>query len=363
MPADDPIRTRVECWFLDVGQGTSNVILLGGGRAIVIDCGPRSSSVPLTLLKRYVHIIEVMILSHNDEDHDGGAARVIQAYPKAIRQIFLLADRPAKSQRAFMLLRRERDAGNLLSEPQRLEADERPQSLYSDPSLNMDLRLLYPTFMEAQEADGLGRRRPNATSAILVMFCGGRSIVFSGDASAEAWDAVGRRLAGRLPLACDVLTIPHHGGHLTAPDRGETQEQHGARDQDVASHVYSQIVHPRLAVVSVGSSNRFHNTVHPLPGTISALRNLGIETLCTQMTPQCCDDLEALRPGLLPPLSPSQSTSEVRKTGAGYSKNIACMSSILAEISPSRVTISRLPEHREAVGAGVAANRLHPLCR
>lgn len=42
-----------ECWFLDVGQGTSNVILLGERRGIVIDCG-RSARVPLHLLRRYV---------------------------------------------------------------------------------------------------------------------------------------------------------------------------------------------------------------------------------------------------------------------------------------------------------------------
>jgi beta-lactamase superfamily II metal-dependent hydrolase len=361
MPPDEP--ATAECWFLDVGQGTSNVILLGGGRGIVIDCGPRSTNVPLTLLKRYVHTIEVMILSHNDEDHDGGATRIIQAYPKAIKQVFFLADRPAKFLKAFTLLRRERVAGNLLSEPQRLEANERPQSLYSEPDGSIDLRLLYPTFMEAQAAETLGGRRPNATSAILALLCGSRSVIFSGDATSEAWDAIGKRLAGRLPLSCDLLTIPHHGGHLTAPTMGETNNQHDTRDQTVANHIYSQIVRPRLAVVSVGSSNRFRDTFHPLPGTISVLSNLGIETLCTQMTPRCCDDLEAIRPGLLPPLSPSRSTGEVRRTNAGRSKDVACMSSIVAEISPDRVTISRCSEHRQAVSAAVAAGSIRPLCR
>jgi hypothetical protein len=42
-----------ECYFLDVGQGTSNVILLGGLGAIVIDCSrspggdPTDDSVPV----------------------------------------------------------------------------------------------------------------------------------------------------------------------------------------------------------------------------------------------------------------------------------------------------------------------------
>jgi hypothetical protein len=40
----NPHMAIAECYLLDVGQGTSNVILLGDRRAIVIDCG-RSASV------------------------------------------------------------------------------------------------------------------------------------------------------------------------------------------------------------------------------------------------------------------------------------------------------------------------------
>jgi hypothetical protein len=45
-----------ECYFLDVGQGTSKVILLGERRGIVIDCG-RSAWVPLQGHRRYVYRI------------------------------------------------------------------------------------------------------------------------------------------------------------------------------------------------------------------------------------------------------------------------------------------------------------------
>ena len=67
-----------ECWFLDVGQGTSNVILLGGGRAIVIDCGPRGSRETLAVLTRYVDTIEALIISHNDADHDYNTPRIMK---------------------------------------------------------------------------------------------------------------------------------------------------------------------------------------------------------------------------------------------------------------------------------------------
>jgi len=46
-----------ECWFLDVGQGTSNIIYLGNGQALVIDCGPGYSKQAMEFLGRYVNKI------------------------------------------------------------------------------------------------------------------------------------------------------------------------------------------------------------------------------------------------------------------------------------------------------------------
>lgn len=137
MPKDAQ-QTRAECWFLDVGQGTCNVILLGGGRAIVIDSGPQGAYVPLRLLKRHVHTLEALVISHNDADHDGGTARILQAYPKAIRQIYFLADRPVKYMRTLALIEAEGKRGNLLSEPKRLEATDRPLVVYDDPELGLN---------------------------------------------------------------------------------------------------------------------------------------------------------------------------------------------------------------------------------
>jgi beta-lactamase superfamily II metal-dependent hydrolase len=59
------------CYFLDVGQGTSNIVYLGDGRAVVIDGGV-SSGVPLQFLNRYVKAIEALVISHNDKDHQPG---------------------------------------------------------------------------------------------------------------------------------------------------------------------------------------------------------------------------------------------------------------------------------------------------
>ena len=353
-------QSVAECWFLDVGQGTSNIILLGDGRAIVIDCGPLGCNVPLSFLKRYVSVIEQLILSHNDSDHDGGAAGIIQAYPRAIKKIRFLSDRPSGYMRVFQVLKHERRAGNLLCEPERLEALENPQCVFSDVNSGIELRLLYPTFTESLEAQGAGARRPNVTCGVLALFCGRRSVVFSGDATSETWEALASRLSSKLPLRCDVLAVPHHGGHLLPRKIGETDDEHRDMEEKFLRRLYSEILYPRYSVISVGTSNKFG---HPIPATITAISSLGIRVLCTEMTPHCSSDLESVRPGLVTPASPSRSTHQVRKTSAGRSKDVGCCGSIIAEIGAEKVAISRWTEHQIALDNAVDAGTVRPLCR
>jgi beta-lactamase superfamily II metal-dependent hydrolase len=76
------------CCFLDVGQGTSQVVLLGCHRAIIIDTGSSQSSTLINLLnKEKIERIEALILSHNDNDHIGNAASVFNRYQNKIQKI------------------------------------------------------------------------------------------------------------------------------------------------------------------------------------------------------------------------------------------------------------------------------------
>ena len=89
------VSSVCECWFLDVGQGASNVILLPNNRAIVIDCGPKGSNETIQLLKRYTDTLEALIITHNHSDHDGNVAEILCAFPRAIRRIYFLRDKQA----------------------------------------------------------------------------------------------------------------------------------------------------------------------------------------------------------------------------------------------------------------------------
>ena len=71
----------MEVCFVDVGQGSSNVILLGDRRAILIDCGGAQAETVLALLRRFqIDTLTRLIISHSHNDHSRGAAVVLTAF-------------------------------------------------------------------------------------------------------------------------------------------------------------------------------------------------------------------------------------------------------------------------------------------
>ena len=337
-----------ECWFLDVGQGTSNVILLGGGRAIVIDCGPRGSQQTIALLRQYADTIEALIISHNDADHDFNAPRVLSQFRKAINRIFFLQDREVQEmRRTFAVMRYAREGD--YPTPQRLEANGgAPRMLYS--AEDVTLAVMYPDLMSNLTVQNLGRATPNQTSAVLRLTCGDRRIVFSGDATIEAWEYLSSKMSNSKPLRCDIMTIPHHGGKITTDSSREESEQ---------KKLYSEIINPEYGVISVGTNNRYE---HPCSASIAALKAAGVKVLCTQITDKCCGDLESIRSLRRTIKRPARSTKDISKTQGGRTKHVACFGTVVAEISENNVRIANLATYEEDVKSFAALPSFHPIC-
>ncbi len=349
---------KAECCVLDVGQGSCTILYLGDGRAVIIDAGPCVSAVPLHFLQRYVNTIDALIVSHNHADHDGGVTSILQMYPKAIRRIYFLRDGPAKLNKTYRQTLRQWRAGQLLNAPDRLETTDKPRVLFPHPedpappvrAEGVSLKLYYPTMMdnfeaESEEADQ--SRQSNRTSAILGLHCGERTLVFPGDASIEAWRMLHKRV-GQKMLA-DILIVPHHAGGVATP----------ARDQAANRELYENILTPKVGIVSVGTANSHK---HPKPHSVASLRAVGATVVCTQMTQQCCTQLEKIRPGLITPFSPSQSSPHKSETGSGKTKDVACFGTVVIGISPEELVVDRLDEHQKKVD-GLATDGQMPLCR
>lgn len=322
-------KKAFECWFLDVGQGSSSVIYLGDGEAIVIDCGPGRSKQTLRFLERHVDSIKALIFSHNDSDHINGAVGVFANFFDIIESVYFLAD--GKHEKVVGLLNTYDPEGKLPTLRPEYGIDGRGV-IYDEGEIKLEV--IYPGLIPALKAEKAGNRRANQTSAILKLTCGKKRVVFSGDATIEAWEHLSEKYFKEKPFRCDIMTIPHHGGKIT-PSKNEL---------DVQKKLYSEIIKPKYGIISVGSNNRYN---HPSPETISALADSGVEVLCTQMTSQCCSDLEKIRKEGRIITQPSLSSREKKTTVSGKSKNVACLGTITVKISPEEIKINQLKIHQQ----------------
>ena len=157
------------CYFLNVGQGTSQVIHLGDKRAIVIDTGPQwrspqSRSPLLSLLKdRDIQRIDALILSHNDQDHIGEATTILDNYKKRIDCVCFLEDRSRDETKQFYNVLKSSYRKKYIKQIIRLENDDKPKTLFSEGDISIDL--LFPGFSQ-----NIFAATPNNTSAIIALY-------------------------------------------------------------------------------------------------------------------------------------------------------------------------------------------------
>jgi Metallo-beta-lactamase superfamily len=352
---DEELNAMVaaECCFLDVGQGTCNVLYLGGGRVVIIDGGPETQIPSSLLWDLGVRVIEALIVSHNDRDHLDGARAILSDYRDAVRAVFFLIDRDPKNIKLIDFLnvindsrlRRNRGAIRIF----RLERSRDPHVVFEDKRLGLSLDLLYPDYMANVVAHRASK--PNSTSGVLRLSCGRRTIVFAGDSPIAAWawihDNVGT-------VHCDVLAAPHHGGVVWKGRKSD-------RVREELEWLYSEAIRCRFAIVSTGTSNA---EGHPRAESIRAIRNAADETgarpgvLCTQLTERCCRDPRMFRPGIIPPHRSSLSMADPVS-----GRSVACAGTVVVEIGPEEIEIHRFGLHQEKVEELSHHNEGHPLCR
>lgn len=336
----------MEVFFVDVGQGMCHILLLGGRRAIILDCGIANDLNLLRFLRKMgVESIACVVVSHSHNDHMAGAVSVLGEFRGRIERIcFVQDDKFLQSEFwvriAELLKEGEIDRRQLV----RLELTNVPQVVWSDEARFARLLTISPTAAENLLAQNA--RSPNATSAILVLEFGERRIVFASDSVISQWREIRQRIGRRL--RCDVLAVPHHGG------------QFHDSPADLA-WLFEEALSADVAVISVGTSNE-HG--HPRQDVVQSLTAHGAKVMCTQITSQCHIDLESLRPAVLQPiLHLGRSSPTPDRTRGGASRNVACAGTVRVSLTPSSVEVDRLDQHQQAVDHLAAIGPTMPLCR
>lgn len=222
-PSQSP-REGLEMTALDVGQGLA-VVLRTQNHALLFDAGPAfedgfdagESVVAPFLLSRGVSELDLMLLSHDHNDHTGGA-------PSLRRLLHVRDERGAATERAC------RDG-------ERWDWD------------GVRFELLHP------EAAGWGE---NNVSCVLRVEVGDYALLLTGDIekAAEA------RLLRDHPelLYADVLLAPHHGSKTSSTE------------------TFVEAVQPKTVIHSAGWRHHFH---HPHPSVVRRYATVGARQFVT----------------------------------------------------------------------------------
>src|SRR5690348_12825684 len=229
-PLRVPAAGAFQVWVLDVGQGLS-VLLRTRDHALVYDAGARYPSgfdLGEAVVLPSIHALgigrlDVLMISHGDNDHAGGAEAVANAFPQARRY----AGEPARMQVPM-------------------------QQCVAGQSWQWDgvrFRVLGP-------ARGEGDRDNDSSCVLLVEGRGGR-LLLTGDISSKVEPQV---VAALGPGPRPFMLVPHHGSKTSS----------GA--------AFIAAVQPPLALVSAGWRNRFG---HPKPEVLARYAAAGVPVFNT----------------------------------------------------------------------------------
>ena len=234
----------LEVDFLDVGQGDSILIRTPAGQNILIDAGPdrqvlRKIAEVMPFLDR---TIDLAILTHAHEDHLAGLVEVINRY-RIDELIYNGARENSATFRAWSDSARARGIPVLIT--------DHPQTI--DLGAGAKLEILWPRGNSAARS----LAAPNSGSIVSRLVFGRTRFIFMGDLEQAGEKELE---SGGIDLSADVLKVAHHGS-----DTASTED-------------FLEAVRPDIAVISVGSKNKFG---HPSERIINRLERLGIRILRT----------------------------------------------------------------------------------
>ena len=235
---------QFELLAADIGQGNA-VLVRTASHALLYDTGPRFSResdaghrVLVPLLRALGERVDMLMLSHRDSDHTGGAPAVLAMQPQAT----LLSS--IEDGHELQTLRKSTRCVT----GQRWEWD------------GVTFEVLHPLPADYEVAN-----KSNAMSCVLRISNGRRTALLAGDLESpqELRLAATSNQADRAKLKADFLLVPHHGSKTSS------------------SALFLDTVQPQLALAQAGYRNRFG---HPVASVVARYSERGIRLI---RSPQC----------------------------------------------------------------------------
>lgn len=235
-------RDAAELYFLNVGQGDSQLLVLPHNVQILIDGGPANSRAVSELAKILPlsdTYIDAVILTHPQLDHFGGLIDVIKKYQVGA----FISTGISGTSKAFQ------EFAEILKEkgvPQVALAQGDAVSY-----LDSKFSILNP------KPDLTRAKDINDTSLVMLFKSGGLSALFTGDITAKTEFVLAKTFdAG---LSAQILKVPHHGSKFSS------------------SKLFLEKVNPKIAVIGVGKNSYGH----PTDETLNRLASVGVSVFRT----------------------------------------------------------------------------------
>jgi competence protein ComEC len=224
-PAPPPLTIS----FLDVGQGDATLVQ-DRGRTVLVDTGPRDGPILARLQAAGVGRIDLLVVTHDQADHEGGAPSVIAAHRVGLVLDGAAGDRTPEHQavvRAAAVRRVRRIA------------PQRGQVLRAG---RIRIGVLWPPWPPPDPGGD-----PNDRAIVALLSVGRFDLFLPADAESD--------ITAPLPLEqVDALKVAHHGS-----------EDPGLPD-------LLDRLQPRMAVIEVGAHNPYG---HPTRQAVQAIRASG----------------------------------------------------------------------------------------
>lgn len=234
-------KAELSFYFFDVGQGDATLIRTPDG-CILVDAGPDAAEEELLLRLEQlgVHRLRLLILTHADEDHIGGADGVLREL--CVDEVWMGAD-------------------DEFGEPfLRLTEELKRKDLWFRTPMSGDVLSVAGAELQILAPVPFSGMVGNNGSIVFRFVYREISALFMGDAEGELESLI--YPAFYQQLKSDIYKVPHHGSATDGNNR------------------MLSAVRPTYAVISCGKGNSYG---HPHGGTLSVLRSVGASIYRTDL--------------------------------------------------------------------------------
>ena len=224
--------------FFDMGKADSMLITTPDGTRILIDAGTNKGGKALVerFTREGVDHIDVMIITHYDKDHVGGADQIIEDV--GVTEVYMPVYEKDSTQ--YEQFAKALDEHGVKTHP--IRTKERVQVPLDDVEMTIT----------AAHRTNYGHDEENDFSLCTRMTYGDIRFLFPGDAETPRQ----LELLEEGDLSCDVLKVPYHGRLVSA------------------SEAFLTAANPKIAFIPDGPDDPASDTV------IDILRNLGANVYC-----------------------------------------------------------------------------------